>query len=72
MIRARPLLVAALVLVVAATTFAADRANPPAVGESAPDLHLRDQHGKTFVLRDVLKEREFVILAFYPKAFTGG
>ena len=56
----------------ATTSVAADRANPPAVGEAAPDLQLRDQNGRSFVLRDVLKERDFVVLAFYPKAFTGG
>lgn len=67
---------AAVVLVAAALgaglAFAAERPNPPAVGEAAPDLQLRDQNGRSFVLRDVLKEREFVILAFYPKAFTSG
>ena len=51
---------------------AAERPSPPAVGENAPELHLRDQNGRSFVLHDVLKEREFVVLAFYPKAFTSG
>ena len=59
-----------LVATIVATAFAAERM--PAVGESAPELHLRDQNGRSFVLHDVLKEREFVVLAFYPKAFTSG
>ena len=71
---------AAALLVVAAAVagalvgvaVAAERPTPPAVGEAAPDLHPRDQNGRSFVLRDVLKEREFIILAFYPKAFTSG
>jgi cytochrome oxidase Cu insertion factor (SCO1/SenC/PrrC family) len=65
-------IVAATVLLLAAAAPAAERTSPPAVGEVAPELHLRDQHGKPFVLHDVLKERSFVVLAFYPKAFTGG
>ena len=71
MIRAAAL---ALVLVAAvvAPALAGERTSPPAIGELAPDLHLRDQNKRSFVLRDVLKEREFVILAFYPKAFTSG
>ena len=57
-------------LLVTATAFATERT--PAVGDAAPELHLRDQNGRSFVLHDVLKEREFIVLAFYPKAFTSG
>jgi peroxiredoxin len=42
------------------------------VGERAPDVALGDQHGQPFRLVDALKQREFVVLAFYVKAFTGG
>jgi peroxiredoxin len=42
------------------------------VGEPAPDVALGDQHGKPFRLADALKQRDFVVLAFYVKAFTGG
>jgi hypothetical protein len=73
--RARRTLLGALVVaVVAAATpvGAAERTAPLAVGDAAPDVELRDQSGRPFVLREVLKEREFVILAFYPKAFTSG
>jgi hypothetical protein len=73
--RRRAAWLAALALsfaLVPAPVRAADRSSPPAVGESAPELHLRDQNGRSFVLHDVLKERDFVVLAFYPKAFTSG
>jgi peroxiredoxin len=42
------------------------------VGERAPDVALGDQHGQAFRLGEALKQREFVVLAFYVKAFTGG
>ena len=62
-----------LAIVAAATvTSAADKKASPAVGEVAPEVTLPDQHGKSFVLAESLKEREFVVLAFYPKAFTTG
>ena len=51
---------------------AGERKDLPAVGEPAPDLKLGDQNGRVFVLADTLKDKEFVVLAFYPKAFTGG
>lgn len=60
--------------IVTATTWsgASEKKSSPVVGESAPDVKLPDQNGKVFVLADTLKEREFVVLAFYPKAFTSG
>ena len=75
--RARRIGVALLGLAVAlalAAPFASagDRKDIPAVGEPAPELKLGDQNGKVFVLADTLKDKEFVVLAFYPKAFTGG
>jgi hypothetical protein len=45
---------------------------PIAVGGEAPEIRLGDQHGKTLVLSALLKQRTFVVLAFYPKAFTSG
>lgn len=63
----------AVVLALAAPfASAGERKDIPAVGEPAPDLKLGDQNGKVFVLADTLKDKEFVVLAFYPKAFTGG
>ena len=58
--------------IVAPFASAGERKDIPAVGEPAPDLKLGDQNGKLFVLADSLKDKEFVVLAFYPKAFTGG
>jgi hypothetical protein len=43
-----------------------------AIGQPAPDLALGDQHGKPVRLADVLARRDFVVVAFYVKAFTGG
>ena len=45
---------------------------PLAVGDRAPDLELSDQQGKPFRLSDALAKRDYVVLAFYVKAFTGG
>ncbi len=52
-------------------------AAPPAikthlkVGDKAPDLKLVGVDGKTVELKK-LKGKSNVVLAFYPKAFTGG
>ena len=51
---------------------AVEREKPLAVDERAPDFTLDDQHGKPFRLTETLSQRDFVILAFYPKAFSGG
>lgn len=51
---------------------AADREAPLGVGEAAPDLTLGDQHGRPLRLAEALRHRDFVVLAFYVKAFTGG
>ena len=42
------------------------------VGSEAPQFRLGDQHGQPFTLSEALKQRAFVVLAFYPKAFTSG
>ena len=57
---------------IAVSAHAADRTAPLPTGESAPEIRLTDQHGKAFVLVETLKQRDFVVIAFYPKAFTGG
>jgi cytochrome oxidase Cu insertion factor (SCO1/SenC/PrrC family) len=56
----------------AALADTADRKSPLPAGEAAPDIRLGDQHGRPFALGDALKQRDFVVLAFYPKAFTSG
>jgi len=45
---------------------------PLAVAQPAPGIVLGDQHGKPFRLADLLATRDFVVVAFYVKAFTGG
>jgi peroxiredoxin len=59
------------VFVVAASSASAAE-TPLAVGTSAPDISLVDQHERAVRLAEVLAERRFVVLAFYVKAFTGG
>ena len=61
-----------LTLALAGTLAAADRDKPLAVGDKAPAVELGDQHGKPFRLADALGAHRYVVLAFYPKAFTGG
>ena len=43
----------------------------PKVGDLAPDFTVQDTDGKTLNLTVMVKEGP-VILAFFPKAFTGG
>ena len=57
---------------VGGVAYAAESAKAPTVGDAAPDVQLGDQHGRAFALGDALKAREFVVIAFYPKAFSGG
>ena len=53
---------------------AARAARPPAelkVGDSAPEFALPGSDGKTHSLSDH-RGRQAVVLAWFPKAFTGG
>jgi cytochrome oxidase Cu insertion factor (SCO1/SenC/PrrC family) len=43
----------------------------PKVGEPAPEIDLPDQSGKKTTLAQ-FKGKKNVLLAFYPKSFTGG
>jgi peroxiredoxin Q/BCP len=43
----------------------------PAVGDQAPAFSLPATDGKTISLAD-FKGKKAVVLAFFPKAFTGG
>jgi peroxiredoxin Q/BCP len=40
-------------------------------GDQAPEFKLKGSDGKTYQLSDY-KDRQPVVLAWYPKAFTGG
>ena len=41
------------------------------VGDAAPDFELKGSDGKTYQLAD-FKDKEAVVIAWFPKAFTGG
>ena len=43
----------------------------PAVGDAAPDFNLRGSDGRAYRLAD-FKGKKPVVLAWFPKAFTGG
>ena len=43
----------------------------PQVGDMAPDFTVEDTSGQPHVLSQMVKQGP-VILAFFPKAFTGG
>ncbi|MET0484732.1 MAG: hypothetical protein ABW216_03470 [Candidatus Rokuibacteriota bacterium] len=68
----RRLWVAAAVLALLSGGAAADQQAPLAVGATAPDTTLVDQSGHSLRLADLIKQRDFVVVAFYVKAFTGG
>lgn len=63
---------AALLALVPSVAGAAADQTPLAVGAAAPATVLVDQRGQTVSLADLLKQRDFVVVAFYVKAFTGG
>jgi hypothetical protein len=67
----RALAAAALLALTAGVAGAADQ-TPLAVGAAAPDTVLVDQRGGSVRLVDLNKQRAFVVVAFYVKAFTGG
>ena len=41
------------------------------VGEAAPDFTIKASDGQTYTLSD-FKGQSAVVIAFFPKAFTGG
>ena len=62
------LLVVGVSFAVVATTSAAD---PPKVGDDAPDFTMVGSDGKTYKLAD-FKGKQAVVVAWFPRAFTGG
>ena len=46
-------------------------AESPDVGDEAPPFELKGSDGETYQLAD-FKDKTVVILAWFPKAFTGG
>ena len=66
------LLAAVGLLAVTMGAAAAASQTPLAVGVMAPDTKLVDQNGQSVRLADLTRQRDFVVVAFYVKAFTGG
>lgn len=68
----RTLLTAAgLALTLAGGTLTLMSASPLKVGDLAPDFTLPGSDGKTYKLSE-FKGKKAVVLAWFPKAFTGG
>ena len=65
-------LVAVMLLALVTSAASADSQTPLAVGVMAPETKLVDQNGQSLRLADLVKQRDFVVVAFYVKAFTGG
>ena len=61
-----------LAVLLSAPALAADRDKPLAVDDKAPEIALGDQDGRPFRLTEALAQRDFVVVAFFVKAFTGG
>ena len=62
---------AAAVLLVAAPLAVAEEPKPLAAGDAAPAFSLPGSDGKTHVLADYAGKKA-VVLAWFPKVFTGG
>ena len=65
------LALAAVGFLVAAQAFAAEPPKPLAAGDLAPAFSLPGSDGKTHSLAEHLGKR-VVVVAWFPKAFTGG
>lgn len=68
--RRLPMLAAAGLLALAPIG-AADEARPLAAGDPAPSFSLPGSDGKTHALADYVGKKA-VVLAWFPKVFTGG
>ena len=53
------------------TDLAAEAPAPPEVGSAAPEFSLRGSDGRTHTLAEHRGQRA-VVVAWFPKAFTGG
>ncbi len=59
-----------ILLFVAAVLFTSSAAAAPQVGDMAPDFTLPGSDGNTHTLSDL--RGKHVVIAFFPKAYTGG
>ena len=64
-------LVLSIFLLLATPAFAQEEEGGLAVGDEAPGFSLKGSDGETYSLAQFKGEKP-VILAFFPKAFTGG
>ena len=77
MFRTAKLLAIGMCLIVAMSVFGEDNASKqkvkkaPGVGDMAPDFKLKGTDGKDYKLSD-FKGKSGVVVAWYPKALTGG
>ena len=69
MMKRKPALIPAVILGVAALTLTTQAG--PAVGDDAPDFSLEGSDGKTYKVSD-FKGKQAMVVAWYPKALTGG
>src|SRR5687768_18618377 len=67
----RALMMIGLMAVLAAGVVAQTPAVELEVGDIAPDFTLKGSDGKTYTLAD-FKGKQAVVVAWFPKAFTGG
>lgn len=68
----KSLLSFALALVVALGAGSLSAAEPLKAGDAAPDFELKGSDGKTYKLAELLKTNKAVVVAWFPRAFTGG
>ena len=61
----------AAVFSLAGATRFAGAAEPLKVGDEAPDFELQGSDGKTYKLSD-FRDKQAVVIAWFPRAFTGG
>jgi peroxiredoxin Q/BCP len=59
------------VIMAVATATVLSMAEPLKVGDDAPNFEMKGSDGKTYKLSD-FKGKKPVVIAWYPKAFTGG
>jgi len=55
----------------AVSSAVAEEGKPPKVGEMAPNFELIGSDGKKYKLAD-FKGKQGVVIAWFPRAFTGG
>jgi peroxiredoxin Q/BCP len=67
----RSILALGAVLALAAAVPGTAEGEPPAVGDRAPDFRLMGTDGKEYTLGQ-FKGKSAVVIAWYPKALTGG